>query len=473
MSSSGRYQSRVLSFLSQQSLKLRDRLGQAFRHTQVAAIWGTQILLYPIYAVFQSTRLVGKQLRQTVRQIFPQLQSSGRSPHPTSPTAGDLITSDTPLQEVLGTLQTFELPIQIAAGSAATAQLTSALAEQPVYVGSVAIVSQPVAPLTVRGIASEIATRHLVLVTPQNETLDILTMEQQHYLFQRLIWALAHFWRTQRQLQSTYRARSTFLPLPLARETQLAPVRWFNHFMIWLQTSPVAAATNLFHEAELVQYLQEHWHDQTIVGLPEQAISPQLKGTASPLASSPQPWWEQMRQTLLVWVQRQAHPPAIDPWQTPARASQLPPSPQQPSQSALPSTKLPALPEGQTPSRLAGWTHQLKVWTAQVLSADAQVDRGSAIAPTPASALTQTQTSTQAIASPVSSSELRSVHPADLTKQPKPDELIESLTYIETQATLVGYEKHPLERMLQWLDLTIVWVEKAILRVWQWLSRAK
>ena len=39
--------------------------------------------------------------------------------------------------------------------------------------------------------------------------------------------------------------------------------------------------------------------------------------------------------------------------------------------------------------------------------------------------------------------------------------------WIETQATSVGYVKHPLEILLGWLDKAILWVEQQLIKVWQ------
>jgi hypothetical protein len=39
--------------------------------------------------------------------------------------------------------------------------------------------------------------------------------------------------------------------------------------------------------------------------------------------------------------------------------------------------------------------------------------------------------------------------------------------WIETQATSVGYVKHPLEILLGWLDKAILWVEQQVIKVWQ------
>lgn len=45
--------------------------------------------------------------------------------------------------------------------------------------------------------------------------------------------------------------------------------------------------------------------------------------------------------------------------------------------------------------------------------------------------------------------------------------------YWETRYTPVGYEKHPLERVLEWLDAIILWIEELIIRIWRWSRRGR
>jgi hypothetical protein len=37
---------------------------------------------------------------------------------------------------------------------------------------------------------------------------------------------------------------------------------------------------------------------------------------------------------------------------------------------------------------------------------------------------------------------------------------------IETDAILMGYVKHPLRRILEWLDRFIAWIEKRLAAIW-------
>jgi hypothetical protein len=66
-------------------------------------------------------------------------------------------------------------------------------------------------PNQIQGIASLLPNRHLVLVTTQNQVLDILTPQQQHQLQQWLIWEFAEYCR---RLRTAYRLAGQALSLP-------------------------------------------------------------------------------------------------------------------------------------------------------------------------------------------------------------------------------------------------------------------
>jgi hypothetical protein len=74
--STGRYQSRFLNLLLEKSQQLSDRMGQAARQVKTTTIWTVQLLIYPMYAMFQTGRLMGKQLQQAVSQKRPGLPGS-------------------------------------------------------------------------------------------------------------------------------------------------------------------------------------------------------------------------------------------------------------------------------------------------------------------------------------------------------------------------------------------------------------
>jgi hypothetical protein len=41
--------------------------------------------------------------------------------------------------------------------------------------------------------------------------------------------------------------------------------------------------------------------------------------------------------------------------------------------------------------------------------------------------------------------------------------------WIETEARAIGYHKHPLEQILEFLDIFILWLEEKLKKIWYWL----
>jgi hypothetical protein len=77
--STGRYQSRLLNFLIDKSQELSDRMGQAARQVKTATVWSLQLLIYPVYAMFQTGRLAGKQLQQAANHKLRRLRGSSQT----------------------------------------------------------------------------------------------------------------------------------------------------------------------------------------------------------------------------------------------------------------------------------------------------------------------------------------------------------------------------------------------------------
>lgn len=251
---SGRYQSRLLNLLARQSRQLVDQCDRTFRHLRVAAVWGAQILLYPVYAVFQTGRIAGKQLQTAVQEGLPRLQAVESAASPSESGKAEL-TSDKPVRQVLQVVETFSLEAvpretlaQLKASSAlATTEPSSAIALRPAQ--NLATQPQPEgSAILVQGVATLLDSRRLVLVTLGNQILDILTTEQQRQLYHRIVWEVSDYLRQFRLAQR--RSRSQLLP-PSDRVDLLPPVRLFRQLMAWVQTGPVAIAVNLFQEATL------------------------------------------------------------------------------------------------------------------------------------------------------------------------------------------------------------------------------
>lgn len=470
MSTSGRYQSRLFSFFSQQSLRLKDKTAQAWRQVKLAAVWSTQVALYPIYALFQTGRLLGRQMGQATRQVLPRLRAvqqqilnpseiNSLKPDPLEPNLLGLrlldplaLFSDTPIQNLLAKNR--------------GEKLTS----------------------LIQGFASLLTNRGLVLVTTENEILDVLTEEQQMQLQRQMIWEMASYWqyrKTQLSLGDRTQRPSwtnTFLPLPKERANLLPPIRAFRRLMTWIQLSPVAIAVNLFQESRLTALpsppepilkdsplrsaqLPGSRVDQLVRNLlKERLLKERLLKDRSP---QPLP--------LIVWVKRQVNGLAelskslgsllqnssivlYDP---------LPKS--EPEDFSLVSPTL-SQPLPQTP-----WSKIEDFFGGEfsgITGSRQIVERGETAVQGAGAREAIAGGSPEGIAPADSINDLtmRSLSSSALNQFVRNDGGI-APTLLEAEVTGVSYERHPLERLLKWLDQGMLWIEQKLGQVWHWLHR--
>ncbi|MEH2027624.1 hypothetical protein [Nostoc sp.] len=212
--SSGRYQSRLFNFVHQQSRRVTQQWEHTFRHLQVATKWSVEVLLYPVYLLFQSSESSGKTLQTKEPQTRLKLQPNDTDfqpetlPNADSPIqnvleAVNYLSSDEPASTPTKASENFN-PLALLgvfrpkivdhnahltqssnitenqAGSLNPSQLENALQEHLTIV---------------RGIATNLISRNLVLVTADNEILDILTPQQQAKLEDRIINEVANYWQ--------------------------------------------------------------------------------------------------------------------------------------------------------------------------------------------------------------------------------------------------------------------------------------
>ena len=241
-STPGRYRSRLFNLINHHSRRLIDRGERAIRHLKVAAVWGTQILLYPIYMVVQASLTAGRQLSAEAKAGWIRLKALTQSQPPEQPPA-----VDTPIQRVLQQVETLSLPEPSQWNS--TGRLKPQLHKQnlPTQVSQSSRVE-------IQGVASLLATRTLVLVSVANEILDILTPEQQQKLAARISWELATLYRQWRLVDNLKVSWVHRQLSHLAKPSLFLPLRLFWQLMAWVQTSPVAIAINLFGESTLSDY---------------------------------------------------------------------------------------------------------------------------------------------------------------------------------------------------------------------------
>lgn len=525
MATSGRYQSKVLSFFSERSLRFRDRTSQTLRQIKVAAVWGTQILLYPVYLAFQSTRLISKQLRQVVRQALPQLQAAKQSLQILAHSADSsgkpfpILTSDTPIQN---TLHAVDALIQSLSPEQIAGYLGTEAPEEPELgssssgmlreVVSAIVPSSPLslASTRIRGVASELTTQKLVLVTVENHILDILTLEQEAQLQRRMIWELVTYWRQQRTVQAgpltigqlpalKSLLVDRFLPLPADRPNALLPIRVFHRLMAWVQTSPVAIATNVFQESQLALL---HAVQSGAVGNLPAANSELRSANVSWLSleevfgdlfaggrqsESTDPLQTRIQSQMQTWLQTSTTELA----KLPAKATGLFQSSGVGLDSS-PTSESPHSPHALPPANSAASTSPPdSLWlTAQTLFGITQSSKHASksagaepvlqnyhetvkssqttLVKRPPSAVNPVNQEVSQVAVSETSKHLvspLSTHPSEVEQSALTPTYID----IEADVKLVTYVKHPLEQLLEWIDRGMVWMEESLARVLTWL----
>ncbi|HEY9673933.1 MAG TPA: hypothetical protein V6D11_21000 [Waterburya sp.] len=246
--SSGRYQSRFFNFLNRQSLRLKDQFERTARQIKVTAVWGAQVVLYPLYLLVQGSLSVGRQIAAEAEAGWPRLKEFSNKEHKEQLEVP--LDADTPIQRVLEELNVGRLQLN----RLESEDLNPLLNLQPSTVQPSTV--QPSTPANercvIQGVASLLTTRSLVLVTVENQILDILTPQQQQKLASKIRWEVADLLRHRRLAQSSKLKQATPRLSSLDQPRVFLPVRVFWQVMAWVQTSPVAIAANLFQESTLV-----------------------------------------------------------------------------------------------------------------------------------------------------------------------------------------------------------------------------
>lgn len=215
--SSGRYQSRLFNFVHQQSRRVTQQWEHTFRHLQVATKWGVEVLLYPVYLLFQASESSGKTLQTKEPQTRLKLQPNDTDFQPEIPNvdspiqhileAVNYLSSDeaasTPAKTVerfkpLAFLEVFRLKLvdNNSTNNASLTQFTNITENKAANLNLLQLENALKQHLpVVRGIATDLINRSLVLVTADNEILDILTPQQQAELEDRIINEVANYWQ--------------------------------------------------------------------------------------------------------------------------------------------------------------------------------------------------------------------------------------------------------------------------------------
>ena len=436
-SSSRPFQSQTISRLLAGYRQMAHGAERLLRQGKTALLWGVQVIAFPLYVAFQGVRSASRTLQAT--KPWQQVMALLTGEKPQTPR----LTADSPIRALLSMTQ----PLAVRqAGRLRQVDRHGQLLRQS-RAESVMVAGQwQLVPLQtpVCGVASDLASRQLVLVTINNAIFNGLTDLQRQQLQQAITLLMAEYAGWCRRQWHDRQLQSPGLPLPQAADNQWLPVRWFNQALAWMQVSPIAQVTNLFGEAEAVLQLGPQlgnggvagWWERARVGqwqpaLPEAPRFGAASVSDAALAMNPYP-------SISV-------PYGVSAW---AGSADSPSS--QPEGRALVRAGVSAV-AAQTPKTRA---------VATYLTEDGTVVTAGAAG---ATNLDHAAAGEQGYVYPVATDRGRTVDGyADLKGLPGNDA-------IEAQVALVTYVDHPLVMVLRWLDALLHGAETWLQSLWQWL----
>ncbi|BAZ86564.1 hypothetical protein [Dolichospermum compactum] len=412
--SSHRYQSKLFNFVYQYSRRLTQTLETTFKNLQFATGSGVGSLLYPLYQLWQQNGTVKK------------LQSA------TPPT------SDAPIQIILDVVKNLPPGETYIPTSSQTNPLT--------FLGSLSkkIFPQPNSPTpestlqqhipTVQGIAIELQTRNLVLVSADNRIFDVFTPQQNIKLADRINSEI-----------SEYRYS---LQLIAHQQQELLP-KIDDLFNKLTDEDSIIAQKSLLNPLKLFSFL-----DKLVANLEDTALVPVQKRS----------------QEIVNNFQNQVQGLAVN-------NDEL--KPHKPQISDLIAAAINYFFGGRNIYQIDSNSSTEKPDFKKVLSSNNQLNFDNSSGDNWLSwndLFGETNTNIQeSVQQPQAKREFPDIHRqiSQQASEPKNEEFpeIDSKTsqgfnfkpdWIDISATSLGYEKHPLEQILEWLDQVILWIEQIL-----------
>jgi hypothetical protein len=433
----GRYQSQLLNLLNRQGQRFKDQTGLLWRNLKLATVWGGQLALYPIYALFQASRMATRQLSATAQETWLLLNPAQDIP------------ADLAIQRVLDDLNQTTIA---RFGYRARAPKLSAV--------------EP----SIAAIATSI-DGHLQLITTNGE---ILTATEQTQLQSRLTWEMASYWKAWRKNQRSLYLVSQSSPSAIAppsaivrltdRPNLSTPARLFYQLMAWVQQGPLAHRTNWFAETAIVAAPSNELFQPQLGSLPGDAwVTARQGGMAIYHAS--ETTVDRVKQLIEAAIE---HFFGISV--RPLKSANL----SQTMTIAEPEATLTeesivgefvteadsTTPEIATAAVVAVLPNQ--TWREKageiVKTATAQVQQ---VAQPKVPEVAMPSVAAIAAEGMATDSGLtwHNVFSSDPTT-----------TWLEVEAQPTGYVKHPLELVLGWFDRGIAWLEQCFMIIWTWLK---
>jgi hypothetical protein len=363
-------------------------------------------------------------------------------------------------------------------------------------------------PPVVQGIASLLVNRNLVLVTAENEILDILTPQQQEKLQNRIIDEVAKYWRSWRLAQVknetnllpeidrllnklTSGSRGEVPALPQGTKTEDI----VEYQYLPLPSPALALLDTAFAQIESHAVVPISRVSGQLLEAVQNQLNIFLYGkhqqlTAEQEVLTPDREYQTSKIQALIWGAINyffgRNPKKLEQTTPTHTVDQLPIGRNNKPQTALPqrppSSALPKSPDLQSENIADPWLTMDDLFgdlqeVTEVVNEQQLLIRSSqttkSALPDSSSVRTRGEMNSKfkipnfssSSHSPISkpetqSNKAESVHQQRKTTQvePKPD-------WIETKAQTIGYEKHPLEQILEWLDRVMLWLEDIFVKI--------
>lgn len=470
---SGNYQSRVFTFISKRTNRFKDTCAQGFRHIKVAVVWSGQALLYPFHLLSQTTKI-----------FRPQIEPP--EPKPVLPPVPDIN-----IEQALALVVDAGYPIVIAErgsvtnGQKSDRQLVSSdsgaivasedssslgyydpdtddweVSSYSPYRSQTIVAKKPV----IQGLSSLLFDRQLVLITTENEILDILTSAQQQEIRRRIGIDVAIDWYQ----WSTGEILDHYAPLQLSFSQQINTPE-----QLAIEGSEDRSTPNLFDQ------LQDWFKNLT--GKPESAIVRSNNLDIEQIDRS-----EPNKSTLLQQIVPASYiftpqPPSIDRF---LDLPQLPPINDSEPLAIITSSIQQKLIELQ-PEWLRQWWSYYRDYlaipitgfnefeTSQIIHQPAEFQLTEIAQPRDSKVKEITKTkrfgTSETITLPPSS-EINHNYQSTQNHGKLDRKIFQDVEFdpdwIETAAEQIGYSKSPIAKLLEWIDLIFLTIEIWLIKAW-------
>jgi len=481
------YKSRALNFINRQLLRLGDRASTGLRQLKTATVWGVQLIAYPLYLVLQTSTRLGQTIKAKATTLLSSPEEKQAMSSVGSQPTAVMLDSIHPwlkntsyrMLPLTQTRESIRQRLQKQAKSLASLGVAHSAIE-PSSSDAPATLDTEIESYFIQGIATYLETGKLLLVTTENQAVDLLSDSQHQQLTQRIKILLECYeeiqqpwwWRVSQQ-----RKRGRF-----------RLIRWLAQFMIWVQTRPLAKHLNLFQESQF-SFASGYQEISQIPPLPpksegmvklDETLARWEKTKLAPAVKRLRKWIEDLDCTegnnrvfaLIRSAVDYFYGTTPDKRLTGEKVSQ---TQLQPVAKLVQRAK--GMINGSASDRETDPYSLVRLVEAAYQHFFGKSERSPAFPPEietndePWLSKTDLFEENRKPLAPATEVALQLTPPVKTAKETQEAESETAAEPLSTEAVSMGYEKHILTQILEWLDRALVWLEERLLQLWRWLKQ--